>query len=350
MYIRTPGSWGLLINPEVWLLVGGGTLVAGWLHFGSHALKEALKMAFAGSPMGKEVTRFFHQEEKLILLFSELAGQYRAKGLDGLNQVLISIPEAHIQMGIAILRQAMIHTPLSTSEAHEVPEIALELFHYQLQQDFALRQSPLVQSIQVLEQLAGYTPTMGLLGAMGVLVHHLYLQGTPHSTVAANALEFHMLAPKMAEAFSATLMGIALANLFLLPLAGRLKTWHQVYQHYQAFIEEGLLALASKTHPTHVRERLLRYLAHQESFHTHFQGLIKNQAKPQVASNKPTSDTAQTLRTVSFKHLPSYLTQGYRNPDELASIREKLYDWAETQQSQDASNTAETSPMTQLTQ
>jgi len=53
----------------------------------------------------------------------------------------------------------------------------------------------------------------------------------------------------IAAAFTATVYGIGLANLFLLPIANKLKTTVQAQSHLREMVIEGMVAIAQGDNP-----------------------------------------------------------------------------------------------------
>jgi chemotaxis protein MotA len=64
----------------------------------------------------------------------------------------------------------------------------------------------------------------------------------------------------IAAAFTATVYGIGLANLFLLPIASKLKTVAQSLSHTRGMVIEGMIAIAQGENPRAIDNRLQGYL------------------------------------------------------------------------------------------
>jgi chemotaxis protein MotA len=77
------------------------------------------------------------------------------------------------------------------------------------------------QAVRIWESAAGYSPTIGILGAVLGLIH-----------VMENLTDPSKLGSGIAVAFVSTIYGVGLANLFFYPIANKLKTivTRQVYQ------------------------------------------------------------------------------------------------------------------------
>ena len=103
---------------------------------------------------------------------------------------------------------------------------------------------------RVFEAAGGYAPTIGILGAVLGLI-----QVMQHIT------EPSRLGTGVAVAFVATIYGVASANLLFLPIAHKLKLYHERQMLRQEMILEGVLALAQGEHPRLIAERLNGFLA-----------------------------------------------------------------------------------------
>lgn len=113
----------------------------------------------------------------------------------------------------------------------------------QLMENFEL------QAARVYEAMGGYSPTIGILGAVMGLIH-----------VMNNLADPSKLGSGIATAFVATIYGVGLANLFLLPTAGKLKTvvQKQILQHEMML--EGIVSIAEGENPRNIESKLQSYL------------------------------------------------------------------------------------------
>lgn len=78
------------------------------------------------------------------------------------------------------------------------------------------------QAVRVWESAAGYSPTIGILGAVLGLIH-----------VMENLTDPSRLGPGIAVAFVSTIYGVGLANLFFYPIANKLKNIVTAQVHQQ---------------------------------------------------------------------------------------------------------------------
>ena len=98
---------------------------------------------------------------------------------------------------------------------------------------------------RVLEAAAGYAPTLGILGAVLGLIHVMRTMGGPSG-----------LGKGIAVAFVATVYGVGLANLILLPLAGRIHERAARDGRRRALMTIGILAIQARLHPRVLAQQL----------------------------------------------------------------------------------------------
>lgn len=105
------------------------------------------------------------------------------------------------------------------------------------------------QAMKVYENLGVYAPTLGIVGAvMGLMA------------VMQNLAEPDKLGSGIAAAFVATIYGIGSANLFFLPIAGKLdRTIKDQTQTREMFID-GLISIAEGENPRNIETKLQGYL------------------------------------------------------------------------------------------
>jgi chemotaxis protein MotA len=101
----------------------------------------------------------------------------------------------------------------------------------------------------VFEAMGGYSPTIGIIGAVLGLIH-----------VMGNLADPSSLGAGIAVAFIATIYGVALANLLFLPIAGKLKTLILRRSSLQMMMIEGLIGVADGDNPRNIESRLQAYL------------------------------------------------------------------------------------------
>ena len=103
---------------------------------------------------------------------------------------------------------------------------------------------------KVFEAMGIYAPTMGILGAvMGLMA------------VMQNLADPSKLGHGIAAAFVATIYGIGSANLFFLPMAGKLKGIVQAQTKQREMVVEGLVSIAQGENPRNIESKLQGFLS-----------------------------------------------------------------------------------------
>ena len=104
-------------------------------------------------------------------------------------------------------------------------------------------------SARIWEAAGGYSPTIGILGAVLGLIH-----------VMENLTEPAKLGAGIAVAFVATIYGVGLANLVFLPMANKLKAHINRLVVHREMIVDGLVGIANGDNPRIIESRLRSYI------------------------------------------------------------------------------------------
>lgn len=102
---------------------------------------------------------------------------------------------------------------------------------------------------KVFEGMGVYAPTLGIIGAVLGLM-----------AVLQNLADPSRLGHGIAAAFTATVYGIGLANLFFLPVAAKLKLIIQRQTQLREMIIDGMLSIAQGENPRAIEAKLQGYL------------------------------------------------------------------------------------------
>lgn len=106
-----------------------------------------------------------------------------------------------------------------------------------------------LNAARVYEAMGGYSPTIGIIGAVMGLIH-----------VMNNLTDPASLGPGIAVAFVATIYGVGFANFFFLPMASKLKTIAKDLTQYQEMLLDGIVAIAEGENPRAIASKLEGYL------------------------------------------------------------------------------------------
>ena len=115
--------------------------------------------------------------------------------------------------------------------------------------DFYTQEDRDLQAAKVYESMGGYSPTIGIIGAVMGLIH-----------VMGNLADPSQLGSGIAVAFVATIYGVGAANLILLPLAGKIKSVVLRQSRYREMMLEGLLSIADGENPRSIEMKLQGFL------------------------------------------------------------------------------------------
>jgi chemotaxis protein MotA len=157
----------------------------------------------------------------------------RRQGLLGLESMLQEERDEFIRKGLQLV--------IDGSEPEDIRSI--------LGVELEGREAADLRAAKVFEGMGIYAPTMGIVGAVLGLM-----------AVMQNLTDPSRLGTGIAAAFTATVYGIGLANLFLLPIASKLKTAAQSLSNVREMIIEGMIAIAQGENPRHIDYRLQSYL------------------------------------------------------------------------------------------
>jgi chemotaxis protein MotA len=216
-----------LVNGPALLIVVGGSLGAVLLQTPLAVFMRALRMA--GSvfmPARKPL-------EPMIKNMVEWSQRARKEGLLGLEDVYEKEQDSFVRKGLQLL--------VDGSE----PETIRHVLEVELEN----REHLDMQAAKMYEGMGGYTPTIGIIGAVMGLIH-----------VMQNLADPEKLGSGIATAFVATIYGVGLANLFFLPMANKLKGAIQAQARMQEMSLEGLISIAQGENPRNIETRLKSFV------------------------------------------------------------------------------------------
>jgi chemotaxis protein MotA len=102
---------------------------------------------------------------------------------------------------------------------------------------------------KVFETAGGYAPTIGIIGAVLGLIQ-----------VMKHLEDIERVGHGIAVAFVATVYGVGLANLILLPMGNKLKARVERSVHFKELIVEGVIAIAEGMNPKLIESKLEAFL------------------------------------------------------------------------------------------
>ncbi|GLP99888.1 MAG: flagellar motor protein [Pseudomonadota bacterium] len=221
------GHIDTIMNAVALLIVMGGTLGAVMLQTPMSTFLRAMRMSLWIIKPPKLSPRL--QLEK-ILEWNQVA---RREGLIRLESMAIEETDLFTQKGLQLIADGI------------EPEVLREV----LENDLDIQESDDFQAAKVFEAMGGYSPTIGIIGAVMGLIH-----------VMGNLADPASLGSGIAVAFVATIYGVGLANLLFLPIGNKLKALINKRSRLQMMLIEGLIGVADGDNPRNIESRLQAYL------------------------------------------------------------------------------------------
>ncbi|MEZ5447195.1 MAG: flagellar motor protein [Gammaproteobacteria bacterium] len=212
-----------LLNGPAILIVGGGTVGAIMLQSPMPTFMRAIRMLswLVMPPVPKSAETL-----ERIIQWCQIA---RKEGLLGLERVVESEEHLFTRKGLQLL--------VDGNEPQTIRQT--------LEMDMEVRESRDLAAAKVYEGMGGYSPTIGIIGAVMGLIH-----------VMGNLADPAKLGGGIAVAFVATIYGVGLANLFFLPTASKLKSVIREQSRFEELVMEGIAAIAEGENPRIIEARL----------------------------------------------------------------------------------------------
>jgi len=221
------GSLAALTNGPAAVIVLGGTLGAGMLQTPLATLKLALRRLIW---IFKPPSILFKDGVKKIVRWAVSA---RKEGLLGLETIVESEKDFFARKGLLLLVDGC--EPESIRNVMEVESVMLE------QRD--------VDAAKFYESMGGYAPTIGIIGAVMGLIQ-----------VMGNLGDANRLGAGISVAFVATIYGVGVANLLLLPVASKLRALARSESLHREMIVEGIISIAEGENPRGIELKLNGFL------------------------------------------------------------------------------------------
>ena len=221
------GAVSVLIQGAAFLIVFGGTLGAVMLQSPFNVFVTGIKM---GSWVFITPQLSPHKLVSQVTVWSTLA---RRDGILALEPQITGNRDPFVRKGLQLL--------VDGNSAEKIREV-LEVDNHMYEQ---LR----FQAARVWESAAGYSPTIGILGAVLGLVHIMESLSEPSK-----------LGAGIAVAFISTIYGVGLANLVFLPMSNKLKMLVLQQMVMREILVDGLSSIASGENPRFIENKLHGYL------------------------------------------------------------------------------------------
>lgn len=222
----SPGE--LFHHPQAILITVGGAIMAAMV---SVPLKTVLGFPklFMSSFQAQSIDPL-----PAIDTITDMADQARREGLLGLEERVKSLEDAFLRKGIMLVVDGVDPAQVKAVLEAEVEHMA---HRHEL-------------GIGFINAMGGYAPTMGIVGTVMGLISVLKQLDDPS-----------VLGESIAAAFLATLWGIMSANVFFLPVAGKLAYKSSQEVAFRNMLIEGIIALQAGENPRMVRDKLMTFVA-----------------------------------------------------------------------------------------
>jgi len=220
------GHISSILQPTAALIVFGGTLGAISIQFPSKVLRQTLRAL-------RQVWKpTIHDTNGVVETIVRLATKARREGLVAIENEADLIKDPFLKRA---LEMAIDGTEAKALRA----ALEIEITHFEEDGE---------APIKVLEAGGGYSPTVGIIGAVLGLIH-----------VMENLSDPSKLGGGIAVAFVATVYGVSVANLLFLPMAGKLKARHRERTVVMELILEGVCAISEGENPHMIERKLAVY-------------------------------------------------------------------------------------------
>ncbi len=224
------GSFDALLNGPAFIIVVGGTLAAVILQTHTATFVKAVKiLKWVVFPPVQPV----EDGVQLISAWSNLA---RREGLLGLEKNIDDSIEPFIYRGLTML----------------IDGNSAEAIRKAMYIELDVNDKDLLSAAKIYESMGGYSPTLGIIGAVLGLIH-----------VMGNLSNPELLGSGIATAFVATIYGVGFANLFFIPLYHKLRTLITQQSQYREMIVEGIACIAEGENPRVIEGKLNGYIIRQ---------------------------------------------------------------------------------------
>jgi chemotaxis protein MotA len=232
------GKLSQVLQPTAAMIVFGGTIGAVLIQFPLPVVGKAARY------LGRV---FFQPKLDAMVRVQELvqfANQARREGIVSLDNKLEEIREPFLKKSLMLA--------VDGTEPQALRDIMeLELNHRAEQED---------RIAQVFESAGGFSPTIGIIGAVMGLIQ-----------VMQHLDKIDEVGRGIAVAFVATIYGVGAANLFFLPSAGKLRTRIREEQVLREMTLEGVVSILEGMNPRMLETRLRGFLV-QEKEHPQKKG------------------------------------------------------------------------------
>jgi chemotaxis protein MotA len=220
------GELSSLVQPAAFVIVVIGTLGAVLLQSGMSPFLRGVKMGVWVFSPPLDNLRDIKRD---VINWSVTA---RREGLLSLERQLDLVRDPYIAKGLRLIVDGV-----DPFKLREILDVEISVF-----------ESEQRLAVKVWESAGGYSPTVGILGAVLGLIH-----------VMENLSDPSRLGSGIAVAFVATIYGVGLANLVFLPIGSKLKAMVNREVAKREMIADVFCGIATGENPRIIEERMTAY-------------------------------------------------------------------------------------------
>ncbi|HEV3331718.1 MAG TPA: flagellar motor protein [Bryobacteraceae bacterium] len=214
------------------LIVLGGTI-------GAVMITTPMKVLLgAVGRLGAVFMESSHSAESLIEEIIGYATQARKQGIVSLEAQAATISDPFLKKALNLAIDG-----IDLNQLRSIMELEIGLTEHHGEAE-----------AKVFEAAGGYSPTVGIIGAVLGLMQ-----------VMKNLANIEEVGHGIATAFVATVYGVAIANLFFLPAANKLKARVKEQVQLRELALEGVLSLVEGLNPKLIRTKLEAYAPHKSA-------------------------------------------------------------------------------------
>ena len=221
------GKLAQILQPTAAMIVLGGTI-------GAVMIQYPLPVVLSSAAHLKQV--FFEKSRDFESVIQEVVGYAKQARKDG----IVSLDKQLGKMEDPVLKKSLMLAIDGTDPQELRKMMELELDNLAEHEE---------KIPQVFESAGGFSPTIGIIGAVLGLIQ--VMQHLDNITEVGKGI---------AVAFVATIYGVALANIFLLPSAGKLKSRMRELQVSREMVLEGVISILEGLNPRMVETKLRGFL------------------------------------------------------------------------------------------
>jgi chemotaxis protein MotA len=221
------GHISQIVQPTAALIVLGGTLGATLVSFPTQDIVHALR---AFPQLFGDVTSDFR---RLIHEIVEIAAIARKEGV-------LAVEGQREKVSNPLLKKTLKYV-IDGYEPQAVREIIEAEIDHALEEEEA--------AAKVYESAGGFAPTIGIIGAVLGLIHVMSQLDDPSK-----------IGSGIAVAFVATVYGVGIANLFLIPAGSKLKRKAAIRALSKEIVKIGVTGIQEGLNPHFLREKLEVYI------------------------------------------------------------------------------------------